>query len=185
MDFKSLDLGVLKRLTSPKAAGDLNIFLERLPHMAGQTVLIAAAIVWSAAAASGLYATVQAQSLTKLRHELKETKALQPPVPSIKDVPVGQKEIEAFAKNLGQIYSGLSVKQQGASIYITSTSTSSFGQFREAVGHVQNGGSGWRVTVEKLCVGRECERDQLGALLKINKVSVEKTEVSVEKTDEK
>ncbi|MBU0859598.1 MAG: hypothetical protein KJ667_06650, partial [Alphaproteobacteria bacterium] len=63
---------------------------------------------------------------------------------------------------------------QGAGVFITSTTTGNFGEFREAIGHVQNGGSGWRVTVDRLCVGRECDRDKLAALLKISTVSVDK-----------
>jgi hypothetical protein len=39
---------------------------------------------------------------------------------------------------------------------------------------MQNGGSGWRVSLDKMCVGRECgDKDKLGVSLKVNKVSVE------------
>ena len=66
------------------------------------------------------------------------------------------------------------MKANGSSIIITSTQTASFAKFREAIGHMQNGGSGWRVTLDKMCVGRECgDKDKLGVSLKVNKVSVE------------
>lgn len=154
--------------------GDLNDFLEHLPQRAGQTILIAAGVAWATGAAAGLFATIQARGLVELRAELKETKALQPMVPKITDVPVNPKEVDDFTKIMAITYPGLAIKNQGPAIFITAQNTSSFGQFREAVGHVQNGGSGWRVSVEKLCVGRECEREKLAVLLKINKVSVDK-----------
>ncbi len=176
MDLKSLksfDWRKLQRYASPQAGSDLNAFLERLPQTAGQTVLIAAGIVWAIGAATGLFATIQTKQLITLRGDLAETKSLQPAVPHIRDVPVGAAEVETFAKVLSATYPGLVIKQQGPAVFITAASTASFGQFREAVGHVQNGGSGWRVNVEKLCVGRECTKDKLAVLLKINKVSVE------------
>ncbi len=174
MDFKSFDWRALKKYTSPKAAGDLNHFIESLPHRVGQSALVAAGIAWATGAAIGLYATVETKKLTEMRADLLETEALKPSVPAVKDVPVGQEDLKKFAETLSSLYPDLNIKQQGASLNITSDQTTNFGQFREAVGHVQNGGTGWRVTVDKLCVGRECDREKLAALLKINKVSVEK-----------
>lgn len=176
MDFKSFDTTFLKKMMDPKAAGDLNVFLEKLPQHAGQTVLIASGIAWAMAAALGLYASVEAKSLTQLRESLKETKALQPSVPVIKDVPIDAKEVQKFAEELKNTYRGLDIKANGSTIMITASTTARFTEFREAVGHVQNGGSGWRVTMEKLCVGRECDKVKLAAALKINKVSVEKAQ---------
>lgn len=174
MSPKSFDWRKLQRYLGPQATGELNAFIERLPQTAGQTILIAAGIAWASGAAVGLFATIKTQELVELRTKLSETKALQPAVPRIRDVPVAQAEVQDFAKVLASTYPGLTVKQQGPSIFITAPSTGSFGQFREAIGHVQNGGSGWRVNMEKLCVGRECAKDKLAALLKINKVSIEK-----------
>lgn len=173
MDIKSFDWRSLQRYFGPQAANDLNDFLEKMPQMAGQTVLVAAGIAWASAGALGLYTTIEMKSMTGLRAELADTKALKPVVPIIKNVPVPPTEIQEFSKDLGQLYPALTIKQQGASILISSNTTANFGQFREAVGHVQNGGSGWRVSMEKFCVGRECAKDKLAALLKINKVSVE------------
>lgn len=174
MKLKSFDWRKLQRYFSPQAAEDLNVFLERLPQTAGQTILVAAGIAWATGAAAGLFAYMQVKSLTEYRAELSETKALQPMVPRIKDVPVSADEVKRLSETLAATYPGLTVKQQGPAIFITAATTAGFGQFREAIGHVQNGGSGWRVNLEKLCVGRECAREKLAALLKINKVSVEK-----------
>lgn len=172
MDLKSFDWRSLQKYLQPQATNDLNAFLEKLPQTAGNQVLIAGGIAWAVAGALGLYTFIQTTQMIELRAKLKDMQALQPIVPKITDVPVSPKEVEVFAKELADIYRGLTIKSTGSSIQITANDTSRFAEFREAVGHVQNGGSGWRVTVEKLCVGRECDRDKLAALLKINKVSV-------------
>lgn len=174
MDFKSFDISVLKKLMQPQAANDLNAFLERLPQIVGNQVLIAAGIAWGAAGVLGLYGTIQTQKMVELRGKLKDTQALKPIVPKITDVAVGPDEVKKFAAELSQIYRGVTIKSQGSTIQISAADTARFAEFREAVGHVQNGGSGWRVSVERLCVGRECDKDKLIALLKINKVSVDK-----------
>lgn len=174
IDFKSFDTSILKKLADPKSAGDLNAFLEKLPQNAGQAVLIAAGIAWAMAGALGLYSSIQARQLTELRAELKEAEALTPIVPTIKDAPIAKTEVEEFIKKVTPSYDGLKFTVNGSTIVITSTQTSSFAKFREAIGHMQNGGSGWRVTLDKMCVGRECgNNDKLAVSLKVNKVSVE------------
>jgi hypothetical protein len=172
--LKSFDWRSLQKYTSPKAADDLNVFLEKLPQNAGKTMLIIAGIAWAAAGSMGLYTTMQLQQLTKLRMALQEADALKPIVPAVKDVPVDKAEVENFIAKTQDTYGGLKIKAVGPVITITADSTGFFGQFREAIGHVQNGGSGWRVNIDRLCVGRECAQQPLGAALKINKVSVEK-----------
>lgn len=175
MDFKSINWNaVIKKLTGPQSTHDLNEFLENLPHTAGHTVLIAAGIAWASAAAIGLFTTVQIQGMTEMRASLKEAEALRPIVPTIRDVPVPPTDVKAFADDLIKIYPDLAVKANGSSIQIAAKTTANFGQFREAVSHVQNGGSGWRVSVDRLCVGRECPSDKLAVALKINRVSVDK-----------
>lgn len=175
MDFKSINWNAaFKKLTSAQSSQDLNVFLERMPHTAGHTVLIAAGIAWAAAAAIGLFTTVQIQGLTQQRADLKAAEALKPIVPTIKDVAVNPADVKTFGEDLTKIYPDLIIKAAGPSIQISARTTANFGQFREAVSHVQNGGSGWRVSVDRLCVGRECASDKLAVLLKINKVSVDK-----------
>ena len=174
MNLKAFDWRTLQRFLSPQATSDLNAFLEKLPQTAGQTALIAAGIAWAFGAGLGLYTFIETRKLTELRAKLADAKALQPIVPRLKDVPVKADALKTFAETLDRTYPDLTIKQQGTAIYITAGTTASFGQFREAISHVQNGGSGWRVQMDKLCVGRECAREKLGALLKINQVSVEK-----------
>lgn len=172
-DFlKSLNWHSIQRLADPQAANDLNDFLEKLPQNAGNNALIAAGIAWVMAAAIGLYATIQVQNLTTLRAELKETEALKPIVPSIKQKSVRADEIKRFAEKLQDIYPDLEIKPGGSSIQITANTTAQFAQFREALGHVQVGGQAWRVDVDRLCVGRECDKSKLAALVKVSEVDV-------------
>lgn len=176
MDLKSFNFGKFQKFVDPKAAGDLNVFLEKLPQNAGNTVLIAAGIAWATAAMLGVFTMVKYQQLIETRAELRATEALEPLVPKVADRPVSAGVVQSFANDMAGLYKnyGLDIKVRGAAIFITARETSKFGAFREAIGHVQNGGSGWRVNVERLCVGRECKGDQLAALLKINQVSVDK-----------
>lgn len=182
MDLKSLnfDWHKLQRLASPQAAADLNAFLEKMPQMAGQTILIAAGIAWASAGALGLFTTMQVKSLVELRAKLQETEALLPPVPKIQDVPVPKAEVEAFVNGVKDYYKTLDIKSNASTIVISSKTTAGFGEFREAIAHVQNGGQGWRVNIDRFCVGRECQTFQLAASLKINKVSVVETKPGAE-----
>jgi hypothetical protein len=172
--LKSYDWRSLQKFTSAKAAGDFNAFLDKLPQNAGKTILTMAGIAWAVAGATGLYVTIEMKKLTELRTTLQEAKALKPIVPAIKETPVPPQELSEFVDKMGKIYQGVSIKANGSSILITAENTSDFGQFREAIGHVQNGGSGWRVTIDRLCVGRECDREPLGASFNISKISVDK-----------
>jgi hypothetical protein len=168
------DAGILKKLTDPKAAGDLNTFLEKMPQNAGQTVLIAAGIAWAMAGAAGLFTSIQAKELTELRSTHKEAAVLTPVVPLIKDVPISNAEVSAFVEKVKDSYKGLYFQVDGSTIIITADNPLKFNQFREAISHMQNGGSGWRVSLSKLCVGRECdENHKLAVALSVNKVSVE------------
>lgn len=171
--LQSFDWRTLKKYSSSQASEDLNKFLEKMPGNVGQTMLIMAGAAWAFAGGVGLYTTVQIQKLTELRAELEQAEALQPIVPTITDVAIPAGEVKTFEESVKDIYRGIEIRAQGSTVVLTATSTSDFGQWREAIGHVQNGGSGWRVNIDKLCVGRECTGGKpLAAALKINKVSV-------------
>lgn len=181
MNLKSFDWHKLQRLASPQAAADLNAFLEKLPIAAGQTVLIAAGIAWASAGALGLFTTMQVKGLIELRAKLQETEALLPPVPKVQDIPVPKTDVTNFVTSMKDGYKNIDIKSNGSSIMISSKSTAGYGEFREAIAHVQNGGQGWRVNIDRFCVGRECQTFQLAASLKINKVSVVETKTGDEK----
>ncbi|MCB1782476.1 MAG: hypothetical protein KDI13_00625 [Alphaproteobacteria bacterium] len=157
---------------SPQAMEDLNVFLEHLPQNANKTLLIVAAVIWSAAGALGLFTAVKIQEHTARAMDLEQAQALLPVVPKLQDQPVNAKEVATFVDELKQTYKGLDIKGNSANIVIIAKGTGQFGEFREAIGHVQNGGAGWRVNLDKLCVGRECPQYPLAAALKINRVTV-------------
>jgi hypothetical protein len=171
--LKSFDVKALKKYTSPKSFDDLNVFLEKLPQNTSNTILIVAGVIWGVAGVLGLFTTIKIQETSKLRVELAEKAALLPAVPALKDNPVDPADVKAFVDEIKQIYKGLEISANGATITMVAKSTAQFGEFREAIGHVQNGGVGWRVSLDKLCVGGECPGGHpLAASLKINKVSV-------------
>lgn len=175
MDIKSFDINFFKKLTDPKMAGDLNTYLENLPEKAGHTILVAAGIAWAVAAAAGLFTTIKVQQLTEYRNTVKEAQALVPVVPKISDRPIEEADVKRFAEEASKAYKDLRITANGSNLLITSASTAHYAQFREAIGHVQNGGNGWRVSLQKFCVGRECDRQfMLAASLSINRVSVER-----------
>ncbi len=177
MDIKALkdfDWRSLNKYVSPKAMDDMNVFLEKLPQNTNKSLLVLTAVIWSVAAAAGLFTTVKMQEFAELSVNRDEAKALLPNVPKIQDKPVAAAEVKDFVDELQEIYKGLEIKGNSSNIIIRAKSTAQYGQFREAIGHVQNGGLGWRVDVEKLCVGKECPQYPLSASLKINSVSVEK-----------
>ena len=118
--------------------------------------------------------TVNIQDVSQRSVELKEASALLPAVPRIQDKSVSAKEVKAFVDELQKTYKGLEIKGSSSNIIVSAKSTAMFSQFREAIGHIQSGGLGWRVNVDKMCVGKECKPNPLAASLKINKVSVEK-----------
>jgi hypothetical protein len=169
---KNFDWRSLQKYTSPQAADDLNDFLEKLPQNAGQTMLLIAGVAWGVAGAVGLFTTVKLQAMSEIRIELDEAQALKPIVPQIIDKPVAAKEVREFAERMQKTYQGLEMKASGPTIVINGKALAAYGQFREAIAHVQNGGAGWRVSIDRLCIGRECDKFPLGAALKINKVSV-------------
>ena len=174
MNLKFFDLKSFQKYFRVQSVDDLKHFWERIPQNAGQTVLIAAAIAWGMAAAAGLYTSVQTQKLTEFRAEMKEIEALKPSVPTIKNVTIPKEEVEKFVAKAKKSYRGIDIKANGSTIIITAQSTLNFAEFREAIGHVHNGGDGWRVSLENLCVGRECDKYKSAASLKVNKLSVEK-----------
>ena len=173
-DFKNFDWRSFSKLFSSQAINGMNDFLEKLPQNTSKSLLIIVAVIWGAAATLGLYTTVKIQEFSELFVVRDEAKALLPVVPKIQDKPVASRDVQSFVDELQKIYKGLEIKGNSSNIIIRAKSTALFGQFRESIGHVQNGGLGWRVDVDRLCVGRECKQYPLSASLKINKVSVER-----------
>lgn len=171
--LKSFDWRSLKKYTSPQASGDLNKFLEKLPQNTNQTLLIVMAIVWSCAGALGLYTTIQMQAFTELRAELQEMEAVKPVVPNLVNQSIDRNQIARFVDQIKKTYKNINIQAKGSEVNLSAKDTRFYGQFREAIGHIQNGGSGWVLEIDRLCVGRECKSTELSAVLKINKITVE------------
>jgi hypothetical protein len=171
--LKNFDWRSLQKYASPKAADDLNAFLEKLPQNTNKSILVVAGVIWACAGLLGLFTTIKIQEFSRLSAESSEAKAVLPRVPILKDTSVDAAAVKTFVDELQKTYKGLEIAGNSSDIVIRAKSTAQFGEFREAVGHVQNGGSGWRVNVDKLCVGKECKQYPLSASLKINKVRVE------------
>lgn len=174
MSSASFDWKSLQKFFSPQAADDLSRFMDALPERTGKGALIAAGIAWGAAAALGLFTVMQTKQLTEMRAELQTSKALKPLVPVISLQPVTKEDLTPLVDEFKTIYPGLSMNANGNNITIRSKETASFNQFREALGHVVNGGKGWKVDIDSLCVGRECKQGGLDASVKIQKLKIDK-----------
>ena len=174
LDF---DFRKLQKYTSPQAFNDLNDFLESLPVRAGQGMLVAAGIAWAVAGAAIFYAIIHAGQVAELRSELMKAEALVPQVPKIvrNDVPGAQ--VKEFTGRVDKAYDNVKVVSSGNTIKVTSGNGRYFGAFREAVGHLFNGGSqseSWRIDVKSLCVGRECKPNFLMGEFTVYKLGVDK-----------
>lgn len=173
MKLNKFDFRALQHLFSSKAADDLNRFLENLPKYTGQTVLLAATIVWISAGVVGLFTTVQIQRYTELRAELEEAEALKPIVPEISETPVSKEQLETFVERAKEAYRGVKIELKGKNtIRISAKATSNYTEFREAVGHVLSSGHVWKITLDEMCLGRECSGQKLMAVLRVSEIKV-------------
>jgi hypothetical protein len=172
-----IDIETVKRLMSPNTYKNLNGFLEEMPLRAGYAGLIAGVVSLLLACVSVMYVVVQAGGLMQLRADILKAEALKPTVPVIKKTPVGDDEIAAFVKKMTELYPQIAVTSPSSgNIEIRSKTTDKYGAFREAVGHLFNGGKGWRADVNALCVGRECKNnnDAVYGSFKIHRLRVDK-----------
>ena len=174
MASNTFDIRSLSKYLSGQSADDLNRFLEKVPQHAGKTALIAGGIAWGAVAALALFSMLQTQKLTELRAKLQETESLKPIVPIITMTPVAADQVKAFADKAKDLYPGLTVTSNNNILTIQSQSTANYAQFREIMGHVVSGGAGWKVGVDSICVGRECQTNAINVSLKIEKINIDK-----------
>jgi len=151
------DLALLKRYTSPHAYKDLDVFIEQLPMRAGNGIVVCGIAAWVIAGLCIVYVVMQANHVMGLRADILKAEALKPTVPVISQVPIDPAEIDTFTKAMTEFYPQLNFVNANGRIEIRAPKTDFYGAFREAVGHMFNGGTGWRVNVEEMCVGRECK----------------------------
>jgi hypothetical protein len=174
LSSKSFDWKSLQKFLDPEAANDFSRFMDKLPVDAGKGALIAAGIAWATVAAFGLFTVMQAKELTELKATLETTEAIKPLVPTITLEPVPNTELTKLVTTFKTTYPTLTTAASSGTFTIKSKQTADFAQFREAIGHVVNGGKGWKVTVDSMCVGRECKEGGLSAGLKIQKLKIDK-----------
>lgn len=154
------DAAAVRRLLSPNAYRDLDSFIESMPLRAGYASVVAGIVCLVVACLAVTYMSVQAGDLMRLRADILKAEALKPTVPVITKVPVDDQEVADFIKKMSDFYPQLTVTSRaGGHIEIRSKTTDKYGAFREAVGHAFNGGKGWRLSVDALCVGRECKNN--------------------------
>lgn len=162
----------LQRYFSPQAFKDMDVFIRELPERAGQTVLIAGGVVWMIAAVGTVYATVEADKTATLRADLFKQEALTPMVPEIVNRPVNNNELTAFAEKANPQYPNVSITAKGGKLNVSAGATRNYWQWREATGHIYNGGAGWRLSIDKMCVGRECSQAELDVTFSVNTLQV-------------
>jgi hypothetical protein len=170
-DLNSFNALVNKYL-SPQGMNDLNRFLEEFPARAGYGVLIAGGIVWLIAGLGIVYATTLAKNVSDIRTELIKTEALKPVVPTISTQAVSSDEIANFAARTNPLYKDINITSIRDTINVASSSGRYFGAFRESINHAYNGGTRWRLAIDYLCVGRECQNGFLQGSFKVNTLSI-------------
>lgn len=174
IDFKALNASINKYL-SPQGMNDVNRFLEQMPMRAGYGVLIAGGIVWFVAGLAVVYATTIAKDVAGIRTELIKSEALKPVVATLVRQPVPANKVEAFADLVNPLYRDVNIKSAGAGkLSVSASSGRYFGAFREAINHAYNGGQRWRLSLESLCVGRECKGGFLTGTFKVNTLKVQR-----------
>lgn len=174
MPSKSFDWKSLQKFLDPEAANDFSRFMDKMPGHAGKGALIAAGIAWATVAAFGLFTVMQAKEITELKASLETTETIKPLVPKITLAPVPAPELTKAATAFKSLYPSLTISANGATLSVKSKQTADFAQFREAIGQVINSGKDWKVTVDTICVGRECKDSGLSASLKIQKLKIDK-----------
>ena len=165
----------LKKLLSPQSMGDLNDFIEKMPVRVGYPALIAGCVAWFIGGLAVVYATTVAQSVADIRAELVKSEALKPVVAQLVRKPVKDAEIDAFIEKIDPLYPNVQIQSlKNGRVKLSANSGRYFGAFREAVNHTYNGGQRWRLQLESLCVGRECEESFLSGVFKISTLKIER-----------
>lgn len=177
------NIASLKRYISPQAYKDMDIFVREMPERAGQTVLIAGGIAWMLAATGIVFATVKTKETADIRANLFKQEAITPAVPNIVDSPVSNDALDSFAKKATDQYQNVQISAANSKLQVTSSDTRYYWAWREAVGHIYNGGNGWRLKIDELCVGRECKAAKLDAKFSVNTLQVQPATNTIVKTE--
>jgi len=170
-----LDLNSLNKYLSPQGLADLNQFIEDMPLRAGYAACIVAGVVWFIAGLSIVYAVTVAQNVAEIRTQLAQAEAQKPVVPSVQQTAINATEIEEFVKRINPLYRDVQISSSNNVITFRSSQGRYFGAWREAINHAYNGGQGWRLSLQSLCVGRECKAGFLSGEFAVNRLVVQRS----------
>ncbi len=183
-EFGKIDWRALQRYTNPQAMKDLDQFLDALPITAGYNALIAAGIAWVLAGAAVLFTSTEVSNASQLRAEMAKVESLQPPIPVLQYLPVPKDSIERISKRVTESYKGISVVVSAGKAVVSASDTDFFPQFLAAISTIENGGKTWKVSLDKLCVGKDCKGAKLSADLKVESVRVGEPAPPVEEKED-
>lgn len=172
-DFSQLNAQINKYL-SPQGMTDMNRFIEQMPLRAGYGILIAGGIAWFIGGLAVVYATTVAKDVAEIRAELVKSEALKPVVAKLVRQPVPTNQVENFVERTNPRYKNVSISSRGNKITLVSTQERYWGAFREAINHAYNGGQRWRLSLESLCVGRECESGFFNGVFNVDTLKVQR-----------
>jgi hypothetical protein len=181
MNAKDIN-AMIQKYTSPQALKDFDSFLDNLPLNVGNNALIAAGVVCLMGAASMWFCAEQLQNVSKLRTELTNVQALQPPVPVLKYVPVKVDVLKPVAAKIEATFKGVKLDATDGDVKISAADTDYFPQFLAAISYLQRGGRNWKVKTESMCVGRECKAAKLSADMKVEMVEFVASETKASET---
>ena len=168
----NIDWNALKRYTSPQAFKDFNTLLDALPLNVGYNALIAAGMAWLIAGTTVFFTATEIDKVSSLRTELAKVEALKPPVPVIQYTSVATDVLKPLEKKISETYKGVAFVDSSGGATLSATDTDYFPQFLAALGFLQNGGRNWRVSIDSMCVGRDCPTSKLMAVLKVDTAKV-------------
>lgn len=173
----SFNWGKLQKYLNPQAIKDFDKLLDNMPVTVGYNAIVAAALMWLVAGGAFLFASNETKRATELRAELLAVEALKPPVPEVIYTPVSKAALEEMAKRVNEIgYPELTLRADADGVMKITGPTSALGSFRNAIGQMAFGDKNWRVELQTLCAGRECEGSGLSADLKISAARIVSSE---------
>lgn len=173
----SFDWRQLQKFMNPQAIKDIDKFLDRLPITVGYNAIIAAALVWLFAGVAFMFASGETEKATELRAELLAVEALKPPIPEVAYTLVSKAALEEMVDRVSEIgYPELTLKAEGDGTLKVTGPTTALAQFVNALGHIAFGDRGWRVELQSLCVGDECDSSGATANLKVSAARIVSSE---------
>lgn len=173
----------MQKYMNGESVKDLDRFLDNLPMAVGYPALAAAGVAWVLAGMSALFAAGEIEKATQLRAELMKVEALQPPVPRVVYSSVSKTQLEQVLKNVNGLYPGITVTASGeGQVTLSGGQVGYYPQFRAAISHIQSVERNWRVSIQDMCMGRECNGGGLSATLKVDLARIDTPAPAAEAT---